>query len=54
MFEIIVYETEDGKRPFQKWLDGIDRQAREKVEITLLRLEEGNTGSLKSVGGGVH
>lgn len=54
MFEIIVYETEDGKRPFQKWLEGIDRQARRKVEIALLRLEEGNTGSLKSVGGGVH
>ena len=54
MIEIIVYETEDGKRPFQKWLEGIDRQARSRVQTALLRLEEGNTGSLKSIGAGVH
>jgi putative addiction module killer protein len=53
-FEITVYETEQGKRPFNDWLEGIDRQARNRVNIALLKLEEGNTGSLKSVGDGVH
>jgi putative addiction module killer protein len=54
MIEIIVYTTEDGKKPFQKWFDGIDRHARPKVQTAILRLAEGNTSNLKSVGGGVH
>ena len=54
MIEIRVYETPDGKTPFAKWLGDIDRQARKRVEIALLKLEEGNTGGLKSVGDGVH
>lgn len=54
MIDIRVYEQPDGKRPFERWLDGIDRQARKRVEIALLRLGDGNTGSLKSVGDGVH
>ena len=54
MFEIEVYVTEDGKKPFERWLGDIDRQARKRVEIAILRLADGNTGSLKSVGDGVH
>lgn len=54
MITLEIYTTEDGKRPFIKWLEGIDRQARRRVNIALERLEDGNTGSLKSVGDGVH
>ncbi|WP_298822842.1 type II toxin-antitoxin system RelE/ParE family toxin [uncultured Roseibium sp.] len=54
MIEIEVYTTEDGKQPFIKWLEGIDREARRRVNVALGRLEDGNTGSLKSVGSGVH
>ena len=54
MIEIEVYTTEDEKQPFMKWLAGIDRQARKRVNIALARLEDGNTGSLKSVGDGVY
>lgn len=54
MIEIEVYTTEDGKRPFQKWLASLDQQASKRVRIALGRLSEGNTGSLKSVGEGVH
>ena len=54
MFEIRIYTTPDGKEPFTKWLEGIDREARRRVNIALARLEDGNTGSLKSVGDGVH
>jgi putative addiction module killer protein len=54
MITLEVYTTEDGKQPFIKWLEGIDRQARRRVTIALERLEDGNTGALKSVGDGVH
>ena len=53
MIEIEVYTTPDGKQPFIKWLTKIDRQARKRVNVALGRLEDGNTGSLKSVGEGV-
>ena len=52
--ELRIYETPEGERPFQDWLESIDPQARKRVNIALLRLEDGNTGSLKSVGDGVH
>lgn len=54
MIEIEVYTAPDGKQPFIKWLEGIDRNARQRVNVALARLEDGNTGSLKSVGDGVH
>ena len=53
MIEVLVYETPDGKRPFEKWFEDVDRHARRRVQIAIGRLADGNTGSLKSVGGGV-
>jgi putative addiction module killer protein len=52
--EIIVYETEDEKRPFLDWLDGLknaDTVAR--IRARLDRVAEGNLGDHKSVGEGV-
>ena len=54
MIEIEVYSTLDGKQPFMLWLEAIDREARRRVAIALARMEDGNTGNLKSVGDGVH
>jgi putative addiction module killer protein len=54
MIQIEVYTTPTGKQPFIMWLEAIDREARRRVNIALARLEDGNTGSLKSVGDGVH
>jgi putative addiction module killer protein len=54
MIEIVVYTDPDGKQPFIRWLESIDREARRRVNIALARLEDGNTGNLKSVGEGVH
>lgn len=54
MIELRVYTEPDGKQPFIKWLESIDRQTRTRVNIALLKLEEGNIGNLKSVGDGVH
>jgi putative addiction module killer protein len=54
MIQIEVYTPPSGKQPFITWLEAIDREARQRVNIALARLEDGNTGSLKSVGDGVH
>lgn len=54
MIQIEVYTTPTGKQPFMLWLEAIDREARRRVNIALARLEDGNTGNLKSVGDGVH
>lgn len=54
MITIEVYEDEDGRQPFIKWLAGIDRHARRRVNIALARLEDGNLSNLKMVGSGVY
>jgi putative addiction module killer protein len=51
--QLVTYETEDGRIPFQKWFDGLDAVAATKVYVSLARLEAGNTSNLKSVGEGV-
>lgn len=53
MIEIDVYETATGDRPFEKWFARVDRHARKRILVAFGKLEDGNTGSLKSVGGGV-
>ncbi|MEM7300146.1 MAG: type II toxin-antitoxin system RelE/ParE family toxin [Pseudomonadota bacterium] len=54
MITVEVYTSQDGKQPFVRWLEKLDRQARKRVLIAIARLEDGNTSSLKSVGDGVH
>ena len=51
---IDVYETAAGDRPFEKWFERVDRHAQSRIRVALAKLSEGNTGSLKSVGNGVH
>jgi putative addiction module killer protein len=53
MVEIRIYTDENGKAPYLDWLRKIDSQAQSRIRIAIDRLEGGNTGSLKSVGGGV-
>jgi putative addiction module killer protein len=39
---------------FKDWLDGLkDRRAAARIRARVLRLEDGNLGDVKSVGGGV-
>ena len=52
--EIRLYETEDGKVPFREWMDSMDSNpAYDVVMNRLARVELGNMGNLRSVGGGV-
>jgi putative addiction module killer protein len=47
------YEAADGRVPFRRWLDTLDRGARARVQARVLRFESGNLGDHQSVGGGV-
>lgn len=52
--EVRVYSDSKGERPFTNWRRSLrDRRAVTKIEKRLERLEEGNLGDTKSVGGGV-
>lgn len=51
---IEVYQTADGKQPFTNWLRGLkDEQARSRIRVRMARLQLGNFGDGKSVGGGL-
>jgi putative addiction module killer protein len=51
-FEVIAFETADGKSPFQDWYDGIkDNKARTIILARLGRAAEGNFGDWKSITG---
>jgi putative addiction module killer protein len=51
---IEVYQDKDGGQPFADWLRGLkDREARARIRTRLARLELGNLGDCKPVGGGV-
>ncbi|RLQ84984.1 type II toxin-antitoxin system RelE/ParE family toxin [Notoacmeibacter ruber] len=48
MFQIIQSSV------FTKWLGGLkDRRAKQRIAARLVRLEDGNVGDAKSVGGGI-
>ena len=52
--EIEYYETEDGERPFQKWLSALkDKQGRQKIRTRIDRVSLGNLGFCEPVGEGV-
>ncbi len=53
--EIREYVSRDGKIPFTGWWRKLrDRQARNRIQIQIDRLELGNTGDCKSLGDGVY
>ncbi|EEE35260.1 probable addiction module killer protein [Rhodobacteraceae bacterium KLH11] len=53
MIALRVYETVDGKSPFDEWFDGLDPIAAAKVTTALARMEHGNFGDVKSIGQGM-
>jgi len=53
MITLTVYETAEGKCPFNDWFDDLDSAAAVKVTTALARMELGNFGDMKSVGQGV-
>lgn len=53
MAKVTQYETEDGKVPFAEWFSTLHPKAAAKVTAATTRMELGNYGDHKSVGGGV-
>ena len=52
--ELLNYETEDGKCPFEEWLLGLrDVAARAIIRKRLNRVRLGNLGNTRSLGSGV-
>ncbi|MDE2092533.1 MAG: type II toxin-antitoxin system RelE/ParE family toxin [Burkholderiales bacterium] len=47
------YVRENGDTPYKSWFDRLDVQAASKVTTAKVRLSLGNTGSLKSMSGGL-
>ena len=41
------YLREDGSNPYKRWFDGLDARAAAKVTTAKLRMELGNTSSIK-------
>jgi putative addiction module killer protein len=53
--EIRRYRSASGGEPFTAWLARLrDRQAKARVLVRIDRLETGNFGDTKALGGGVH
>ena len=54
MKTIAIYETEDGQKPFRKWLDSLrDKITIARINARINRVEHGNLGDAKPVGEGV-
>lgn len=51
--EVLICQTDDGREPFSEWLDGLDPKTRGIVRNRIDRVENGNMGDTRSVGGGV-
>ncbi len=52
--EVEYYETEDGKHPFQEWLNSLrDNEGRRIIKARIRRVMLGNLGYCEPVGEGV-
>ncbi len=53
--KIEIYQTREGKLPFQDWLDNLpDWKTRVAIELRINRLSMGNFCQCKSLGAGIH
>lgn len=52
-YEIEIYHDEAGESPFLSWLESLPDSDQRRIRMRLTRIEAGNLGDHKSVGGGV-
>jgi len=53
MATIRLYETSNGSIPFETWYGALDASVAARIQTAVVRMELGNLGDHKSVGGGV-
>jgi putative addiction module killer protein len=53
MPDLVQYQTDAGVCPFADWFENLEVSAALKVRTALARIEAGNFGDTKPVGGGV-
>jgi putative addiction module killer protein len=54
VFDLIVYEQDLGRRPYDKWFDGLrDKRMQARIITRLGQVQAGNLGDCRSVGEGV-
>lgn len=54
-YKIKIYQLENGKRPFSEWIKSLsDERIRAAIRMRIGRLEVGNFGQCKSLGGGLY
>ena len=54
MKEVVIYEDENGNRPYEKWFQKLkDNRAKYRIVVRLAQVAEGYFGDVKSVGQGV-
>lgn len=52
--QIVFYADEDGKEPFQVWIDNLrDKQGRRRIINRLFRVQQGNYGDVEPIGEGL-
>lgn len=49
MKEILTYKTEDGKCPFDIWMNSLDNSMKVRVSKRMERVQEGNYGDYKKL-----
>lgn len=52
-FELVEYLSPTGVSSFGRWFDRLDAMAAAKVQTALVRLQAGNTSSVKALGAGI-
>ena len=53
-YQIELYETINGKRPYAEWLESLDDFDASKISIRLERLSVGNFSNCDPIGQGAH
>lgn len=52
--DIQLYQTEEGQRPFQEWLDCLkEKKAVAAIDAKIIKVRQGNLGDCRPVGKGV-
>ncbi len=54
MIPLHEFIREDGRVPFEEWIDALDNEVALRVITYLNRMSSGNFGQCKSLGGGLH